>query len=151
MCSITSTLTLVDLADEADVRGLPHRPHLEERAVLAAQPDRRLAVAIEPGEDVRVDLAEQDHLGHLDGLGVGDAQALDELDLHPHPLHVVGDLRAAAVDDDRVHPDVLEEDDVARERLAELLVTHRGAAVLDHDRAAVELPDVGQRLEEGLD
>ncbi len=66
-------------------------------------------------------------------------------------LHVAGDLRAAAVDDDRVQPDVLEQHDVARELLAQRRVLHRGAAVLDHDRLAVELPDVGERLEQRSD
>ena len=69
----------------------------------------------------------------------------------PEPLHVVGDVGAAAVDDDRVEADVLEQHDVGRERLAQRLVAHRRAAVLDHDGAAVELADVGQRLEQGLD
>ena len=57
----------------------------------------------------------------------------------------------AAVDDDRVQPDVLEQDDVGRELLAQRLLAHRRAAVLDHHGAAVELADVGQRLEQRLD
>ena len=73
------------------------------------------------------------------------------LHLHPEPLHVVGDLGAAAVDDHRVQADVLEQDDVGGEAVAQRLVAHRRAAVLDHHRAAVELADVGQRLEQGLD
>ena len=32
-----------------------------------------------------------------------------------------------------------------------LLVAHRRAAVLDHHGAAVELADVGERLEQGVD
>ena len=67
----------LDLADEADLLGVGDRRDLEQRAVLAGEPDRRLAVAVEPHDDVRVDLAEQDHLRHLDRLGVGDPQALD--------------------------------------------------------------------------
>ncbi len=72
-------------------------------------------------------------------------------DLEAEPLHVVGDVGPAAVDDHRVQPDVLEQDDVAREVVAQRLVAHRRAAVLDDDRAAVELADVGQRLEQRLD
>ncbi len=53
---------------------------------------------------------------------IGDAQPLDELDLHPEPLHVAGDLGAAAVDDHRVQADVLEQHDVGRELVAERLV-----------------------------
>jgi hypothetical protein len=55
------------------------------------------------------------------------------------------------VHDDRVEADVLQEHDVAREVLAQLALLHGGAAVLDDDRAAVELPDVRERLEECLD
>ena len=143
----------LDLPDEAEVAAA-HRQllaDLEEVAVVARQADRRLAVAVQAADDVLVLLADQDHLRDLDGLGVGYAQALDELDLHPQALHVARDRRAAAVDDDRVHPDVLEEHDVLGEVLAQLLVDHRRAAVLDDDRLAVELPDVGQSFEECLD
>ena len=52
---------------------------------------------------------------------------------------------------DRVEPDVLEQDDVGGEGLAQRLLAHRRAAVLDHHGAAVELADVGQRLEQRLD
>src|SRR3954451_6114232 len=83
--------------------------------------------------------------------GVADAQAADELHRHAEALHERGDLRAAAVHDDRVDPDVLEQDDVARELLAQRRILHRRPAVFDHDRLAVELADVGKRLEEGAD
>ena len=48
----------------------------------------------------------------------------------------------AAVHDDRVQPDVLEQHDVAGELLAQRRVGHRRAAVLDDHRLAVELADV---------
>ena len=143
----------LDAPDEADVlavRGGLARD-AEQQAVVAAQPDRGLAVAVQAQDDVLVDLADEDHLGHLDGVGVADAQAADELHRQPEALHVGRDLRAAAVDDDRVDPDVLEQHDVARELLAQRRVLHRRAAVLDDDGAAVELADVGQRLEQRAD
>ena len=143
----------VDLAHEADV--LAAGPGLaadaEEQPVVAAEPDGGLAVAVQAQDDVLVDLADEDHLGHLHGLGVGHPQAADELDRHPQALHVGGDLGPAAVDDDRVQSDVLQQHDVARELLAQRGVLHGGAAVLDDDRLAVELPDVGQRLEQRAD
>ena len=80
----------LDRADEADLLDVGDRRDLEQRAVLAGEPDRRLAVAVEPQHDVGVELAEQDHLRHLDRLGVGDPQPLVEADLHPEPLHVAG-------------------------------------------------------------
>jgi hypothetical protein len=54
------------------------------------------------------------------------------------------------MDDHRVEADVLQKDDVRRKRLAQLLVLHGGAAVLDDDGAPVKLPDVGKGLEECL-
>ena len=48
-------------------------------------------------------------------------------------------------------PDVLEQDDVAGELVAQRRLAHRRAAVLDHHGAAVELADVGKRLEQRLD
>ena len=140
----------LDPADEADVlaarRGLARGA--EQQPVVAAQPDRGLAVAVEAQHDVLVDLAHQHHLRDLDGLGVRHPQAVDELHRQAEPLHVARDLRAAAVHDHRVHPDVLEQHDVARELLAQRGVVHRRAAVLDHHGLAVELADVGQRLEQ---
>ena len=143
----------LDAPHEADV--LAARPRAardpEERAVVAAQPHRRLAVAAQAQHDLLVHLADQHHLRDLHGALVGDAQAADELDRQAEALHVAGYLRAAAVHHDRVQPDVLQQHHVARELLAQRLVLHRRAAVLDHDRAAVELPDVGQRLQQRAD
>jgi hypothetical protein len=108
-------------------------------------------VAVDPQHDVRVDLAEQHHAGNLHRLLVRDPQAFDEAHLHAELLHVRGDVRAAAVDDHRVQSHVLEQHHVGGEGFAELLLPHRGAAVLDDDGLAVELLDVGQRLQQRLD
>ena len=81
-------------------------------------------------------------------LGVGDAQAVDELGLLAEPAHEVADLRAAAVHDDRVHADEAHEHDVLREQVGERGILHRVAAVLDDDGLARELADVRQRLGE---
>ena len=141
----------LDLADEADLVGVGMRANLEQRPVLARKAHRRLPVPVQPADDVRVHLAEQDHLRHLHRLGIGDAHPLDEPDLHSQPLQVTGDVGASAVDDHRVQAHVLEQHDVRRKALAQLLVAHRGAPVLDHHGAAVEVPDVGERLEQGVD
>ena len=101
--------------------------------------------------DVLVDLADEHHLGDLDRVGVAHAQAADELDRHVEPVHVGGDVRPAAVDDDRVQADVLQEHHVTREVLAQLGLGHGRAAVLDDDGLAVELPDVRERLEQRAD
>ena len=108
---------------------------LDEPGVLAREPDRERAVLVERGDDLAVDLADQRHAHDVDGLGVGDAQAVDELGLLAQPLHEVGDLRAAAVHDDRVHADEAHEHDVLREQVGERGVVHGVAAVLDDDGA----------------
>ena len=68
--------------------GAAWRATAEQQPVVAAQPDRRLPVAVDAQDDVLVDLADEHHLRDLDGVGVGDAQAADELDRQPEPLHV---------------------------------------------------------------
>jgi hypothetical protein len=143
----------LDLADEADV-GLAAGElllHGEEPPVVATEAHRRLPVAVDPQDDVLVLLADEHHLRHLDRGLVGHPQALNEAHLHAEPLHVGSDVRAAAVHDHRVHADVLKEHHIARELLLQLRVGHRGAAVLDHDRLPVELPDVRERLQERCD
>ena len=101
---------------------------------VAMHTARLTALGADPGAPghglVGVDLAEQDHLRHLDGLRVGDPKSLDELHLHPHALHVVGDLGSASMDDHRVHADVLEKDDVPCEGLAQLLARSLGQLVV---------------------
>ena len=75
---------VLDLADEADVRLAGSLlADAEQQAVVAAEPDRRLAVAVEAQHDVLVLLADEHHLRHLDRRLVGDAQALDELTSMP--------------------------------------------------------------------
>src|SRR5713101_5368624 len=120
-----------DLADEPDInRGwspvliLHDHPHLarnDQVAVLAREPDRASTLARDEPDNIFVDSLEH-HLGRFHRLGV----------CHPHPTHEMrleteladkfGDLRAAAVDDDRV----------------------------DADGFAVEALNVGQRLDQDL-
>ena len=66
----------------------------------------------------------------------------------PTPLEQVVDLRAAAVDDHRIHADQLEQHHVAREAFLQLRIGHGVAAVLDDDGLVEEALDVGQRLGE---
>ena len=77
---------------------------------------------------------------------------------HPHPAHELAlladaiqplaDLRPAAVHDHGVHPDALEEHDVAREASGELPLHHRVPSVLDDEGRAREALDEGKGLGE---
>ena len=86
-------------------------------AVLAAQPDRPLALGVDQRHDLLVDRAGQHHLDDLDRLLVGDAQAALELRFDAHLGQHRADLRPAAMHDDRIDAGLLEQRDVAREGL----------------------------------
>ena len=113
------------VADEAE----PFVAHLhrDEPGVLAREADRERAVLVDGRDDLAVHLAHQRHAHDVDGLGVGDPQAVDELRLLAEALHEVGDLRPTAVHDDRVHADEAHEHDVLREEVGERGVLHRVA------------------------
>ena len=118
--------------------------------VLAGQPHRRPAVAVDQVDDLLVDQAAQDHLHHVHGLGVGHPHPLDELAVLAQPFEQGADLGAAAVDDHRVDPHQLHQHHVAGEALLQGLVHHGVAAVLDHHGLAAEAADVGQRLDQDM-
>ena len=103
-----------DVADEAELRG--RGPGADEAGVLAGDADRQRPVDVDGRDDVPVDLADQHHAGDVEGLGVGDPQAVDELGHLAEPGHQLADLRAAAVDDEGSHPDRAHEHDVGGER-----------------------------------
>ena len=69
--------------------------------------------------DLPVHLADERHAHDVDGLGVGDAQAVDELGHLAEALHQVADLRTPAVHDDGLDADEVHEHDVLREELGE--------------------------------
>ena len=90
----------------------PTKPRSGSRAVARIRPassprqaDGERAVDVDGRHDVAVDLADQHHAGDVEGLGVGDPQAVAELGLLAEPGHQLADLRAAAVHDDRPHAD----------------------------------------------
>ena len=106
-----------DVADEAEP--VVAQLDRDEAGVLTGEADGVGAVPVEGGDDLAVDLADERHAHDVDGLGVGDAQAVDELRLLAEAAHQVGDLRTAAVHDDRVHADEPHEHDVVREQVGE--------------------------------
>ena len=142
-----------DVADQAevDLLALHHQgPRLgrHQPAVLAGQADRERAVVVDQPDHVAVDLTHEHHPDDLHRLRGGDPQPGAELGRDAEPLEVRGDLRAAAVHDDRLEPDVAEEDHVLGEGALQRRVGHRVPAVLEHDDGAVEALQPGQRLDE---
>ena len=154
---ISSGLTCVHLADEPDVepsspsaRSVQPLVRADQGAVLAGQAHRPAAVLVDQPDDLLVDLADEDHLDDLHRLLVGDPHPAHEARLLAEALHERADLRAAAVDDHRPDPDEAQQDHVLGELLLQVGLLHRCAAVLDDEGLALERPDVGQRLHEGL-
>ncbi len=140
---------LLDVAHEAE-RGVADLG-LDQPAVLARQPDGERPVGVDGRHDLAVHLADQDHGGDLECLGVGDPEPVEELGFLAETLHHVADLRAASMDDHRSDAERVQQHDVVGERLHEGVVDHGVAAELHHDRRTAERSDVGQRLDEHLD
>ena len=122
----------------------------EQAGVLAGQPDGDRAVLVEQADELAAHLAGEDHPHDVHDLGGGDPQAAAELAGQADPVEHRGDLRPAAVDDDRAQAGVPQEHDVLREGRLEVVVDHGVAAVLDHDDGAPEALEPRQRLDEGL-
>ena len=95
----------------------------EQVGVHPAQPHRLHLVRAQRGEQVGVELAGVDHLGHLERRVVGDASAGDHLRLVPEPAAQRRRLRPAAV-----HHDDPDTERVQQRELRGRLVTDAGVA-----------------------
>ncbi|MNS84733.1 hypothetical protein D3C72_1185680 [compost metagenome] len=100
--------------------------------------------------DLLVDGARQDHLGHLHGVLVRHAQAIDEGGFHAGLVQHGADLRPAAVDHHGVHAHQFQQHHIGGELLGHGALAHGVAAVFDdHGLAIIDL-DIGQGLGERL-
>jgi hypothetical protein len=72
-------------------------------------------VLVHQAHQVAADLADEHHPDHVHGLAGRHSQAAPELGLDPQPAEHAGDLRAAAVDHDRLEAGQSEKDDVVGE------------------------------------
>jgi hypothetical protein len=146
----------LDVADEADVHGLPllvgPEDLLAEVHVVARHAERVGAAGLEGFADLPCDPVVEGLLDDLDGRGVGDAHAAPELGLDAGLVHGPGDRLAAAVHDDDLDADGGQEGDVGGHAVPALRIRiiHEPAAVLHHEGGATELVDVRKRLVEDL-
>ena len=115
-------------------------------AVLAAQPDRPLALGVDQRHDLLVDRAGQHHLDDLDRLLVGHPEPALEPRLDAHLGKHRADLRTAAMHHDRVDAGLLEQRDVAGEGLAERRIAHGMTAIFHHDGLVLVALHVGKRF-----
>ncbi len=120
----------------------------DQAGVLAADADGQWAVQVDGGDDLPVDLADQDHPRDVHRLGVGDAMAVHELRDHAEALHERADLRATAMHHDRAQAHRAHQHHVLRERRGQGRIHHGVAAELHHDGAVAEALDVRQGLDE---
>ncbi len=103
---------------------------------------------IDRADDVAADLADQHHAGDVEGLGVGDPQAVDERRLLAEPREKFADLRTAAVHHDGFQADGAKQDDVLCKRLRQCRIHHGIPAKFHDDDGVAETLDVGQGLDE---
>ncbi len=116
----------------------------DQPAILARNTNGERAGAIDEADDLLVDRAGEDHFDHFDHGGIGDTEPFDEGGLNFQPGEHGVDLRAAAMDDDRVDADLLEQRDIGAELGGEVFLTHGMAAIFDDDGGAGIAAQVGQ-------
>src|SRR6185312_1422565 len=134
----------------ARFHGNAHLFSQDKAAVLAAETYRHAAVLIDHRDNFFVDLSHQYHLDDIERLFVGDAHATDIPASDAHFVERRIDLRAAAMNHQRVNSDIFQQHDVLREARFELLVFHRMTAVFDDEGLAVEALKVRQGLHQDL-
>ncbi len=144
-----------DVAHEAVIHHLLAHPDrralagLDQAAVHARDSHRRQADAAADREQVGVDRAVEDHGRDLQGLGVGDAPALDEARLASEGLGELRGLRAAAVDEHDADAHLVEHLHLLDQGARRGLALQGAAAGLQDEGLALEDPDVGDRVLQG--
>ena len=118
-----------DLAHEAEPLVDAARP--QQPVVHAGDADGAPAEAVDLGDQPRVDDAAQHAHHHLQRLGAGRAQPVDEHRRHVQPFEPVADHRPAAVHDDGPPAATVQLDHVGERGV---LAAEGGAADLDDDR-----------------
>ena len=120
----------------------------DDARVGAADAHGEVAVLVESLHQLLVHFAHQHGAHEVHGLGRGDALTVLELHGKLQEIHGLGDGLAAAVHDDGIHADDLQQHDVVHDVGAQLLVDHGRAAVLDDDGLTGDVLDPGKGLDE---
>ena len=108
------------------------------------QAHRLATLGLDEIDDEPVDLVAQDLLGDGQGAFIGVSPAHDHLRLEAGRFHRLVDRLPAAVDEDRLHADVIHEDDVVEQIGERLFIVHDGPADFDDDDFVVESLDVAE-------
>ena len=137
----------VDLGPDAAFDPSTHQlACLDQPAILAGEPNCATALGIYRRDELLVDRPGEDHLDHFHRLVVGDPQPVDDAALDAEPFEHMGNLRPAAVHDDRVDADLLQQHDIAGERIFGHAVGHGMAAIFDDQGMPGIAPHVRERL-----
>ena len=138
-----------DVSDEADILSLRVLLHaLQEISILTGDTDGLAAEVVDELYQGLVNLV-QHHLGDLHGILIGHTKSVHEVRLHAHLADPLRDLLATAMDDDRLQTDQLQNRYVLHDMLLQILIRHRGSAVLDDDDLILKFLDIWQCLDEG--
>src|SRR4030042_4280682 len=142
-CCHLSDKTEIDLSLS---RGLAFLSRDQKVAVLAGEADRQRTMPVYHGYDFLVNLAYQDHLGHIHGGGISHSMPVHDTHFKRHSLHLFRDLRSTPVHDHRVHPHITHEHYIRRDLLLGVTVLHGVAAELHNNRFAVIILYIRQGL-----
>ena len=93
-----------------------------------------------------MNLTAQDPFNDLHSFRIRDAHALDKFALFSDSAQSVPDLRAAAVDDNRIHSDEFQKHDITGKSSLQLFFRHGVTAVFNHNRLAVKFLNKGKSL-----
>ncbi len=120
-------VNLVDFADPAEffVFGVD----LDHISIDAAEADGFATEGGEVGHEAFIDFAGENHLDDFHGGCVGDAEAVFEVGFDVEGVEHGVDVGAAAVDEDDVHADEVEEKDVLHDVLLQDRIGHGVSAV----------------------
>ena len=80
------------------------------------------------------------------GFCISDAHALNEFALFSDSAQSIADLRAAAVDDNRIHSDEFQKHDITSKGSLQPFLRHGVSAVFDHNRLTVKFLNKGKSL-----
>ena len=122
----------------------------DDACVGAGHAHGEVAVLVQGLHELLVHLSHEHGAHEIHGLGRGDALTVLELHGQVHEFHGLGDGLAAAVHDDGIHADDLQQHDVVHDVGAQLLVDHGRAAVLDDDGLTGDVLDPGKRFDQHL-
>ncbi len=120
-----------------------------QAAILARKANCLATGLVDIADNLLVDESGQYHFNHIHGLGIGNAHAVDKLCLFADSGQMLPDLRAAAMNHDRIDADLFEQRNIGGKTLLELLFNHRIAAIFDDDSLIGEALQIGESLNKG--